>query len=265
MYHEPTDTPCVPKTWNICDDLGQIEYIFSDKTGTLTQNVMESRKATINGISYGMGKTEASAGADIRQGSHISDMRQDDLDHARKVMYSKQATLFKNKYVGSNPTLIDPVIYDDLERDDQHAASVVHFFSALALCHTALADRPDSTNRHHIEYKAQSPDESALVASARDLGFVFLGRESNVLTVEVMGRKKKYDLLNVLEFNSNRKRMSVIVKPHDSDRIVLLCKGADSVIYDRLCTEFGDQHELDQAQARLREITLEHLEGFANE
>ncbi|OBZ91812.1 Phospholipid-transporting ATPase DNF1 [Choanephora cucurbitarum] len=265
MYHEPTDAPCIPKTWNICDDLGQIEYIFSDKTGTLTQNVMESRKATINGISYGMGKTEASAGADIRQGSDISDMKQDDLDHAREIMYSKQATLFENKYIGPNPTLIDPAIYNDLERDDLHAASVAHFFSALALCHTALADRPDRTDRHHIEYKAQSPDESALVASARDLGFVFLGRESNVLTVEVMGRKKKYDLLNVLEFNSNRKRMSVIVKPHESDRIVLLCKGADSVIYDRLCTDFGDQHELDQAQARLREITLEHLEGFANE
>lgn len=37
MYYETLDAPCVPKTWNISDDLGQIEYIFSDKTGTLTQ------------------------------------------------------------------------------------------------------------------------------------------------------------------------------------------------------------------------------------
>ena len=39
--HPQLDHPCVPKTWNISDDLGQIEYVFSDKTGTLTQNVME--------------------------------------------------------------------------------------------------------------------------------------------------------------------------------------------------------------------------------
>ncbi|KAI8384185.1 hypothetical protein BD560DRAFT_385239 [Blakeslea trispora] len=269
MYHEPTDTPCIPKTWNISDDLGQIEYIFSDKTGTLTQNVMESRKATINGVSYGLGKTEASVGAEIRQGSHVSDkdIQQEghQVEHAKEIMYDKQAKLFENKYIGPNPTLIDPAIYDDLEKKDDHAASITHFFSALALCHTALADRPDNTNRHRIDYKAQSPDESALVASARDLGFVFLGRESNTLTVEVMGNKKKYELLNVLEFSSNRKRMSVIIKPHDSDRIVLLCKGADSVIYDRLCTEFGDQQELGRSQSRLREITSEHLEYFANE
>lgn len=49
MYYAPLDYPCVPKTWNISDDLGQIEYIFSDKTGTLTQNVMEFKKCSING------------------------------------------------------------------------------------------------------------------------------------------------------------------------------------------------------------------------
>ena len=44
MYYKPLDSACVPKTWNISDDLGQIEYVFSDKTGTLTQNVMEFQK-----------------------------------------------------------------------------------------------------------------------------------------------------------------------------------------------------------------------------
>ena len=64
MYYEPIDAPCTPKTWTIADDLGapskvkfnragQIEYIFSDKTGTLTRNIMEFRKCTIGGISYG--------------------------------------------------------------------------------------------------------------------------------------------------------------------------------------------------------------------
>ena len=41
MYYKAFDAACTPKTWNISDDLGQIEYIFSDKTGTLTKGVFE--------------------------------------------------------------------------------------------------------------------------------------------------------------------------------------------------------------------------------
>lgn len=270
MYYEPTDTPCIPKTWNISDDLGQIEYIFSDKTGTLTQNVMEARKGTVNGVAYGVGKTETSIGAEIRRGSIVSERileedNMDNLQEAREAMYQKQDELFKNKYLGDNPTFIDPKFFVDLGEQNAHSTSMIHFFTTLALCHTALAERPDDNNRHKIEYKAQSPDEAALVASARDLGFVFLGREANTLTAEIMGERKKFELLNVLEFNSTRKRMSVIIKPEDSDRIVLLCKGADSVIYERLCTEYGDQLELEKSQGKLRDITSEHLEEFANE
>lgn len=69
MYYKPFDTTCVPKTWNISDDLGQIEYIFSDKTGTLTQNVMEFQKCSINGIAYGESVTEAQRGTAKRKGS----------------------------------------------------------------------------------------------------------------------------------------------------------------------------------------------------
>src|SRR5579859_1284862 len=71
MYYEKLDYPCVPKSWNISDDLGQIEYIFSDKTGTLTQNVMEFKKATINGVPYGEAYTEAQAGMQKRQGIDV--------------------------------------------------------------------------------------------------------------------------------------------------------------------------------------------------
>ena len=63
MYYVPLNAACVPKTWNISDDLGQIEYIFSDKTGTLTQNVMEFQKCSIHGVTYGEAITEAQRGA----------------------------------------------------------------------------------------------------------------------------------------------------------------------------------------------------------
>ncbi|KAG0193037.1 hypothetical protein DFQ28_006778 [Apophysomyces sp. BC1034] len=269
MYYEPTDTPCIPKTWNISDDLGQIEYIFSDKTGTLTQNVMEFRKCTINGLSYGLGETEAGRGAQLRDRGMVEDQLDDDaeLENSKKSMYHKQAGLFTNTHAGPNPTFVDPAFFEDLGKDDDHAQQMIHFCQSLALCHTAIAERPDEDNPDYIEYKAQSPDEAALVATARDLGFVFLGYETKTrtMTIEVMGEVQRFTLLNVLEFNSTRKRMSVIVKPQNTDKIVLLCKGADSVIYERLCTEFGHQTRLADTQEKLRDVTNDHLENYANE
>lgn len=284
MYHHETDTPCIPKTWNISDDLGQIEYIFSDKTGTLTQNVMEYRKCTINGVAYGLGTTEASMGALKRQQSQhyydkentgmiLEDMTQgekllagaDQLDELKKEMFSKQAKLFKNKSIGPHPTFVDPKLFDDLAENTKQAMAITHFYQTLALCHTVIAERTDEENPDYIEYKAQSPDEAALVSTARDLGFAFLGRDSNRLFVDIKGERKEFQLLNTLEFNSTRKRMSVIIKPADTDRIVLLCKGADSIIYERLCKSFGDQAELEVEQMALRNSTSEDLEAFANE
>ncbi|KAF9385543.1 hypothetical protein CPB97_004727, partial [Podila verticillata] len=50
LYCKERSVPCMPCSWNLSDDLGQIEYIFSDKTGTLTTNQMEFKKCTIQGI-----------------------------------------------------------------------------------------------------------------------------------------------------------------------------------------------------------------------
>jgi phospholipid-translocating ATPase len=112
-----------------------------------------------------------------------------------------------------------------------HARTLNGFFTVLSLCHTALAtvDRQSGA----VEYKAQSPDEAALVRAAADVGFVFKGRDREFLRLQTpfVDQDEQYELLNVLEFNSSRKRMSVIVKKLDDQdsRIFLLCKGADNV------------------------------------
>ena len=260
MYYKPFNTACVPKNWGISDDLGQIEYVFSDKTGTLTQNVMEFQKCSIHGVVYGEGITEAQRGAATREG------RADAVDPeelARKLavlkdtMVSTLAKLFKNRYAQIDKlTLVAPKLAEDIaDRTSEQAGHITAFFRALAVCHTVLADKPGQAEKPwYLEYKAESPDEAALVAAARDVGFPFVGKSKDAIDIEVMGQPERYTLLKTLEFNSTRKRMSVIVRTPDG-RIVLYCKGADSVVYERLSAS------VDPA---LKDKTTKDIDMFAN-
>ncbi|KAF5313608.1 hypothetical protein D9611_010219 [Ephemerocybe angulata] len=260
MYYKPYDTACVPKTWNISDDLGQIEYVFSDKTGTLTQNIMEFQKCSINGVAYGEGVTEAQRGAATREGKVDSlDPKElnDKLAALKKQMVSTIERTFKNRYAQYDKlTLVSPKFAEDLaNRDKDQRGHMIAFFRALALCHTVLSDKPDVTKKpFHLEYKAESPDEAALVAAARECGFPFINKSKDLFEIEVMGQSEKYTQLKMLEFNSTRKRMSVLMRCPDG-KIILYCKGADSVIYERLAKDHDEG---------LREQTKKDMEMFAN-
>jgi phospholipid-translocating ATPase len=260
MYYEKLDYPCTPKSWNISDDLGQIEYIFSDKTGTLTQNVMEFKKATVNGIPYGEAYTEAQAGMQKRQGIDVEAegaKARREIAQARAQMLIDIRKLHDNPYLHDDElTFVAPDFIKDLGgesgRGQQEATE--QFILSLALCHTVITETtPGDPPR--IEFKAQSPDEAALVATARDVGFTVTGRSADGIQLNVLGEDRTYAVLNTLEFNSTRKRMSAIIRMPDN-RIILFCKGADSIIYSRLAR--GEQSEL-------RKTTAEHLEMFARE
>ncbi|XP_073342979.1 phospholipid-transporting ATPase IA isoform X2 [Pagrus major] len=208
MLYEPTNTPAMARTSNLNEELGQVKYIFSDKTGTLTCNVMQFKKCTVAGVAYG-------------HSTHSSEE------------------------AGFN----DPSLLENLQSNHPTAAVIQEFMTMMAICHTAVPERTDG----NITYQAASPDEGALVRAARNLGFVFSGRTPDSVIVEMLGTEEKYELLHVLEFTSARKRMSVIMRT-PSGKIRLYCKGADTVIYDRLADS-----------SRYKEITLKHLEQFATE
>lgn len=262
MYYERIDYPCTPKTWNISDDLGQIEYIFSDKTGTLTQNVMEFKKCTVNGVPYGEAYTEAQAGMQKRAG--IENVEEEGAKARKEIAQYRVKMLEDLRKIHDNPylhdediTFIAPDYVTDMNggSGDEQKAATRHFMLALALCHTVVTEKTPG-DPPKLEFKAQSPDEAALVATARDCGFIFLGKVSHDdVLLNVLGEKRQYKILQTLEFNSARKRMSAVVRMPDN-RIILFCKGADSIIYSRL--KKGEQREL-------RDTTAEHLEMFARE
>ncbi|KAJ7687726.1 hypothetical protein B0H17DRAFT_1332344 [Mycena rosella] len=262
MYYAGYDTPCVPKTWNISDDLGQIEYVFSDKTGTLTQNVMEFQKCSVNGIAYGEGVTEAQRGAATRAGA-ADTMDPDELSAKlaglKQLMVSTMERAWNNRYLQAEKlTLVSPALATALaDRSSPERPHLTAFFRALALCHSVLAERhgaDDDKGAMRVEYKAESPDEAALVAAARDVGFVFVNKGREMAEIAVLGETERWTFLRVLEFNSTRKRMSCVYRAPDG-RLVMYCKGADSVIYERLAADHDPA---------LKESTRRDMEAFAN-
>uniref|UniRef100_A0A8C7ZQP4 Phospholipid-transporting ATPase n=1 Tax=Oryzias sinensis TaxID=183150 RepID=A0A8C7ZQP4_9TELE len=211
MYYSETDTAAMARTSNLNEELGQVKYLFSDKTGTLTCNIMHFKKCTIAGITYGS--------VNLPSSSHNS-------------------TEFD-----------DPALIQNIEKNHPTSPQICEFLTMMAVCHTVVPEREDN----QIIYQASSPDEGALVKGAKGLGFVFTARTPHSVIIEARGKEMTYELLNVLEFSSNRKRMSVVVRTPNG-RLRLYCKGADNVIFERL-------HEASQ----YKELTIAHLEQFATE
>lgn len=132
------------------------------------------------------------------------------------------------------------------------------FFAVLSLCHTVLAAEDPDTKE--IRYNAQSPDEAALVQAAADVGFVFLGREREIMRLRTPYSEEplEFEFLNVLEFSSARRRMSVLLRRVDDPErtVYVLCKGADNVIYSRLREDESEE---------MKVTTQQHLDQFAND
>uniref|UniRef100_W5MRY2 Phospholipid-transporting ATPase n=1 Tax=Lepisosteus oculatus TaxID=7918 RepID=W5MRY2_LEPOC len=224
MFDDELGEGALVNTSDLNEELGQVEYVFTDKTGTLTENNMEFIECCVDGHVY---IPHAICNGQILPGTSGIDM------------------------IDSSPGA------GGKDREEL-------FFRALCLCHTVQVKEEETvdgikkglqqSSRSSSVYISSSPDEVALVEGMKRLGFTYLRLKDSFM--EILNRDdeiERFELLEVLNFDSVRRRMSVIVRSSTGE-YYLFCKGADSSVFPRVISG-----KVEQVKARVEHNAVEGL------
>ncbi|CAA0400712.1 unnamed protein product [Arabidopsis thaliana] len=218
MYDESSDSSFQCRALNINEDLGQIKYLFSDKTGTLTDNKMEFQCACIEGVDY-------------------SDREPADSEHPGYSIEVDGIILKPKMRVRVDPVLLQ---LTKTGKATEEAKRANEFFLSLAACNTIvpIVSNTSDPNVKLVDYQGESPDEQALVYAAAAYGFLLIERTSGHIVINVRGETQRFNVLGLHEFDSDRKRMSVILGCPDMS-VKLFVKGADSSMFGVMDESYG--------------------------
>jgi len=229
LYDEQADMPAVARSSNLLEELGMVEYILTDKTGTLTKNDMILKHMIIGAKSY-----------------RNCTLQQSDLRKALAEVTNTHLDMFLFTLCTCHT-----VIVEEPEADYEYEEVLT---DSASLCSTK-----SSIDSHNFpSYLASSPDELAIVKAAASLGHVFKSRTGSNMTIVINGTERNAEVLAIIEFTSDRKRMSTLIKT-DKGKYYLFCKGADSVILPRLCPKNNSSEYINNSMSELEVYAREGL------
>ena len=257
IEHDRKIPGTIVRTTTIPEELGRVQYLFTDKTGTLTRNVMVFKKLQLQPpYLYEEGSLDV-----LRRSTRIGfsgyhrQQRERMREQMRRESEKETQSLCRNQSDESlwselSGATAATTVSTKRRRRQSVISQVVDIMSALALCHNVtpiVSVRDAQGNPIKIEYQASSPDEIALVKFCEKCGVMLIARdeESITLRVEVEDDESitlNFSILNVFPFSSETKRMGIILKAKtlhnegdggdmdDDGEIVFFAKGADCVM-----------------------------------
>jgi phospholipid-transporting ATPase len=234
LIEASTSSQVVVRSSDLNEELGQVQYVFSDKTGTLTRNKLEFKKFCVDGKSFGQGWTE------IRR-NVMKKMGEDVVEEVGKKPNTQSAP---------NVDFLDDAFWKMYSEDSETRNQALLFFFSLAVNHSVVIEKADEESNR---FSASSPDEGALVYAAKFFGFEFIKKEARGVYIRTKNGVLFAEQLAVFEFDSARKRSSVLCRvsadPRGSadspgSKIFLFVKGADTAIVPNLTSGVGKTSDM---------------------
>lgn len=254
IQRDPGMPGAVVRTSTIPEDLGRIEYLLSDKTGTLTQNEMEMKKIHVGTVSYANDAMDEVA-AYVKQGFHVPH-----TDDSNSTSLVTPSTTFSTMGSVGGATRTRREI----------GSRVRDVVLALALCHNVTPTSEEEDGKVVTSYQASSPDEIAIVRWTESVGLrlTYRDRKGMVLESTETGRPVvQVRILDIFPFTSDGKRMGVILQfyEHQQSRIPDLGegeiwfyqKGADTVMGSIVAAnDWLDEETANMAREGLRTLVV---------
>jgi phospholipid-translocating ATPase len=230
IYNDEDIPGTIPRNSTIPEELGRVQFLLTDKTGTLTKNDMIFKKLNMEFATFSLDNIQ-----DLKQMVKLHCQAKPDPGPLADLFDRDSASLCKSLnsldlQMGSEVSTSKVTRKKGGQRRDE--SSVVRdLVTALALCHNVTPTYPDPKNPNQVEYQASSPDEIALVKFAESLDIKPIARDQQKLQIKnAAGVVETYHIVANFPFSSETKRMGILMKHEGTGRLVFYLKGAETVM-----------------------------------